>query len=226
MSEGEKTDFLHAEFSLLFYRSRFEQPGLEGARAADLIAKGSPDSSSPRRPCIREQAPASAMRGNPHRGLGKPKLNLKAWVFRSVRRPRLCAPRSRLAVPAPARALPSSACASAGSGLYRHTSWTSYSPILSDSRSRASRLSRRQQPSKQEEVVAAQRAPVGQKQPVDASLQEIPDAHLSEIDRAAMRTPRGQHDLRASKVESGSLKRRVTSGFDSAGRCCSSDGLR
>ena len=96
-------------------------------------------------------------------------------------------------------------------------------------------------PSKKEKVVTAQGAPVRQKYPVDGSLHEIPDTHSSEIDRAAMRTARGEHSLRASMGESEIVAHdsgrralndrlesegRVTSGFDRAGRRPSSDGPR
>ena len=48
-------------------------------------------------------------------------------------------------------------------------------------------------PSEQEKVAAAKRAPVGQKDPVERSLDGVSDANASKIDRSAIRTACGQH---------------------------------
>jgi hypothetical protein len=42
---------------------------------------------------------------------------------------------------------------------------------------------------------ATERAPEGQKQPVESCLKEVPVAYASEIDRSAMWTPWKQHTL-------------------------------
>lgn len=48
-------------------------------------------------------------------------------------------------------------------------------------------------PSKQEEVTAAQSAPVRQENPVDRLLDCVPDAYTPKLDRSAMRTLRREH---------------------------------
>lgn len=51
----------------------------------------------------------------------------------------------------------------------------------------------RSKPAKDEEVVATERAPEGQKQPAESCLQGVPVAHAPEIDRSATRTTCEQH---------------------------------
>jgi hypothetical protein len=59
-------------------------------------------------------------------------------------------------------------------------------------------FSRGSQPPKQEEVAAAERAPIWQKEPKENSLDSVSGANASEIDRSAMRAAVGQHELAAA----------------------------
>ena len=50
-------------------------------------------------------------------------------------------------------------------------------------------------PSKQEEMAAAERAAVGQNDPVQRFLDGVADAYASKIDRSAIGTAGGEHTL-------------------------------
>jgi hypothetical protein len=66
-------------------------------------------------------------------------------------------------------------------------------------------------PSKQEEMTAAQSAPIRQKNPVDGLLDGVPDAHTSKLDRSAMRTLCREH-THSSLINSISMLLRASPG--------------